>query len=345
MRGRWLLAIVLAAVVGAIGYAVGLPSPVVYVLRAIARHFASSRGALPPLLPAFGIIRLVTGPLGTGKTYYGVRKAVEAMERGKVVVTNFAMEPDWVDQVVRKGKVFKHSARVDERVERFDRRYYRVESLPELMRLRIRPEAPFAFERKPGEWVLKEGAGVVLLDEAHRWMNARGWTEEGRKEILEFFALARKLGWHVYLIAQRAENLDVQVRELFEDHIHLNNLRRSVRVLGLPVVPFNFFVASWRNHAYPDEVVKYERYRLRWIKRLYDTMDTRSFGLKDVGEDEHLLLPRAPLSAGDPAGTPDGGTGLPVPPAVPPAAPLDATHAAEQVPDPGHRPAAPDPAL
>ncbi len=42
------------------------------------------------------MIRLVTGPLGTGKSYYGVRKAVEGLERGKIVITNFAMEDDWV---------------------------------------------------------------------------------------------------------------------------------------------------------------------------------------------------------------------------------------------------------
>jgi hypothetical protein len=38
MRGRWLLAVVVAAGVGAVAYAAGLPSPVVYILRAVARH-------------------------------------------------------------------------------------------------------------------------------------------------------------------------------------------------------------------------------------------------------------------------------------------------------------------
>jgi hypothetical protein len=344
MGGRWFFAIVAGAVVGVVAYAVGLPAPVVYVLRSVARHLA--HGELPPLLPSFGIIRLVTGPLGTGKSYYGVRKAVEAMQRGKIVITNFSMEPDWVRQVVTRGKLRKETPKLEERIARFERRYLRVDSLPELMKVRIRPEAPFAFERKPGEWVLKEGSGVVLLDEAHRWMNARGWTEEGRKEILEFFALARKLGFHVYLIAQRAENLDVQVRELFEDHVHLNNLKRSVRVLGLPVVPMNFFVASWRNHAYPQEVVKFERYRLRWFKRLYDTMDTRSFGLTDFGDGSQLLLPRRAPSDGDPDGTPDGGTAWAVPPAVAPASPpADESSVQLPVADPGHLVVPPDPAL
>ncbi len=292
------------------------------------------------------MIRLVTGPLGTGKSYYGVKKAVEAMERGKIVITNFGMEPDWVAQVLRRGKVRKHSDRLEERIERFEARYHRVDSLPELMRVRIRPVPPFAQERKRGVWQLREGSAVVILDESHRWMNARGWTQSGREEILEFFALARKLGFHVYLLAQRAENLDVQVRELFEDHICLNNLKKSVRILGLPVVPFNFFVASWRNHAYPKEVVKYERYRLRWFKRLYDTMDTASFGLRDDRGDDELLLPRSLTDVGSTDGPPDGGSASAGPPAGPPALPPPAgEREARPLAEPGFERVPPDPAL
>ena len=298
------------------------------------------------LRPTLVVIRLVTGPLGTGKSYYGVRKAVEAMERGKIVVTNFGMEADWVRQVVEHGKFRKGTFKLEERIERFERRYYRVDSLDELMKVRIDPVPPFAFDRGDGRMQLREGAGVVILDEAHRWMNARSWGQQGREEILVFFALARKLGFHVYLLAQRAENLDVQVRELFEDHIRLNNLRKSVRILGIPVVPIDFFVATWKNHAYPDEVVKAERYRLRWIKRLYDTMDTASFGLGEGGPSDAILLPRPQELGHDPAGMPDGGDGLPSPPASPPAATSTSPDAtAGRGADPGVVPVAPDPAL
>jgi hypothetical protein len=42
MRSRWFLVLLLVAVVGALAYAVGLPSPVVYVVRGVLRHFAYS---------------------------------------------------------------------------------------------------------------------------------------------------------------------------------------------------------------------------------------------------------------------------------------------------------------
>lgn len=287
------------------------------------------------------MIRLVTGPLGTGKSYYGVRKAVQAIVNGKLVATNFDMQPDWVERAVRHGHLFKNSVKMDERVERFQKRYVRITTMQELRELRVRPEEPWAHELRPGQWVLKEGSLVVILDESHRWMNARSWSREGREELLEFFALARKLGMEIYLIAQRAENLDVQVRELFEDHIHLVNLRRSARMLGIRVIPFNFFIAGWRNHAYPDEVIKTERYRLGWEKDLYDTMDTVSFSEGQKSESSALYLPRPDVE--QPDEWPESGAAAPA--AAPPGPPSPAFAAPVAVAPPGHVPAAPDPSL
>jgi Zonular occludens toxin (Zot) len=284
------------------------------------------------------VIRLVTGPLGTGKSYYGVRKAVEAMRGGKLVVTNFDLVDDWADQVVRRGHLFKGSKKLDERAERFSRRWLRVRTMAELMEVRVRPEAPWAREVAPGKWQIKEGSMIVLLDEAHRWMNARSWSREGREELLEFFALARKMGMVIYLIAQRAENLDVQVRELFEDHIRLNNLRRSARLLGIPIIPFNYFIAGWRSHAYPDEVIKTERYRLGWEKGLYDTMDTASFTEGDTCSRSALYLP---LGAGGMDEPPAAGSASALPASDRP--PVDV--AGPGGGDPGEVPAAQDPAL
>jgi hypothetical protein len=37
---RWFLVLIVVAAVSAAAYAVGLPSPVVYVIRGVARHYA-----------------------------------------------------------------------------------------------------------------------------------------------------------------------------------------------------------------------------------------------------------------------------------------------------------------
>lgn len=293
------------------------------------------------------MIRLVTGPLGTGKSYYAVRKCAARLRNGKLVVTNFDLADDFVDRVVRRGHLFKGSRKLDERVDRFKRRVHRVETMNDLMQVRVRPEEPWAKEVEPGKWVIREGSMYVALDESHRWMNARSWSREGREELLEFFALARKFGMEVDLIAQRAENLDVQVRELFEDHIKLTNLKRSARIAGIPVIPMNFFIAAWRNHAYPDEVVKYERYRLGWEKDLYDTMDTVSFVEGVAADRPQVYVPldgHTPLEDDD-EGQPGDPAGQPAASAAGSPEPLTGLAAAAVGRDPGEVPVAPDPAL
>lgn len=259
------------------------------------------------------MIRLVTGPLGTGKSYYGVKMAVEALRSGRMVATNFDMVDDWVDQVVRHGHIFKNTRKLDERVEAYKKRYVRIHTMEDLRKLRVRPAPPYAREVEPDKWVVREGMLVVILDEAHRWMNARSWSREGREHLLEYFALARKRGMTVYLIAQRSQNLDVQVRELFEDHISLKNLKRSMRAFGIPICPWNIFIAGWTNHAYPGECIRTDRYRLGWEKRLYDTMDTVSFH-EGESEDSVTYLPLgdadAQLAQSPPAGVPPPATGV-----------------------------------
>ncbi len=111
------------------------------------------------------MIRLVTGPLGTGRRYYGVRKAAQAMREGKLVATNFDMTPDWVDRVVRHGRLFKRSRKLDQRVERFSRRYRRLMTMQELMSVWYSPKHPGPRDFA-GKWQIKEGSLVVILDES-----------------------------------------------------------------------------------------------------------------------------------------------------------------------------------
>lgn len=223
-----------------------------------------------------------------------------------MVVTNFDLVPDWTDQVARHGRLRKSSPAVVERERLFQQRYLRIRTMAELAALRVRPGSRYTRDLGPGfnkqgervehRWQVIEGSVVVILDESHRWMNARTWSKEGRGDLLDFFSLARKRGFTVYLLAQRAENLDVQVRELFEDHILLKNLRRSMRLLGFRILPWDFFIAGWFNHAYDDECVRTDRYKLGWEKDLYDTMDTVSFDEGDVEGNWTFL----PLEADEP---------------------------------------------
>lgn len=251
------------------------------------------------------MIRLVTGPLGTGKSAYGVRKAADAFRAGKLVATNFDLREDWAQRIAGWHRLRKSSAKVERRAKEYEDRYIRIESFAELEQLRVRQTTPWAEEVGPDRWQVKEMQLTVILDEAHNWLNARSWSGEGRDRLLKYFALARKRGMVIYLIAHRPENLDVQVRELFEDRIALTNLKRSTRIFGIPIIPFNFFIARWRNHAYGDDIVAIERQRLGYERHLYNTMDTISFDEGQVDDDGPAIwLPRraqSPDDAGDAA--------------------------------------------
>jgi hypothetical protein len=205
----------------------------------------------------------VTGPLGSGKSYYAVRKATEALEANKVVVTNFRMTPDWHERVVDR-----HPLRwlMPGRRKRLKARWRRsvkvVPDLKTLMRIRVDGEG--------------EGRAVVVIDEAHVFMNARNWRDEDRMALVEWASASRKLGLEVYLVTQDLQSLDRQVRDRLTYHIELSNLKQF-KVMGIPVVPFNFFVAIWKYHGAGKAIVKRELYRLDWRARLYDTMDLGTF--------------------------------------------------------------------
>jgi hypothetical protein len=241
------------------------------------------------------VIALVTGTPGAGKSYYTVCQIIEALEAGKFVATNVELAPGWEHKVANHhplrwlipGRRRRLAASYRERV-------YISPDLDELFRLRLAGR--------------KEGRGWMILDEAHNWMNARTWDsdEDGqstkaeavrrRLQVVRFFSQHRKLGWDIFLISQDEKNIDRQVRSLFEYHIKLKNLRR-MKVAGIPISPFNIFLAVWMWHDGAKSIVKRQARRLvRWKARLYDTM-ALSHGLEDHDAGQLIWLPVTPAEA------------------------------------------------
>jgi adenosyl cobinamide kinase/adenosyl cobinamide phosphate guanylyltransferase len=229
---------------------------------------------------------VVTGPLGSGKSFYAVRKAVDALERDKVVITNFRMSPDWHERVVDRHPLrWLIPGRRKRLKARWRRNVLTVSDLDTLLRVRVDGD--------------DESRAVAIIDEAHMFLNAREWKDKGRMDLVGWASASRKLGFDVYLVTQDLQSLDRQVRDRLTYHVKLTNLKQF-KVVGIPIVPFNFFQAIWVFHGAGKSVVKREWYRLNWMAKLYDTMATGGLGMIDEPDDP-IRLPTPPPVSPSPA--------------------------------------------
>lgn len=232
---------------------------------------------------------MVTGAPGSGKSYYAVREIATALEAGKMVATNIQLSDGWAVNCARSNLVRRViPGRVAKTAALYTRRVFITPDLEELFRVRLAGEG--------------EARGVMVLDEAHNWINARTWDSDEtgksaskgdavrrRLAIVRFFSQHRKLGWTVLLITQDEANIDRQVRSLFEYHVKLKNVR-NFKVMGIRICPCNLFVALWFWNDKSKTRVKVQSYRLvKSMAGLYDTM-ALSHGLED-DELEPILLP------------------------------------------------------
>jgi zona occludens toxin len=224
------------------------------------------------------VIHLVDGTPGAGKTYFAMRAIEDAVTSGKVVCTNVRLAPDWAYRVAGANPLrrFRRGAR-RRRAELLEARVLVSEDLDELFRVRARGHG--------------EGRAVMVLDEAHRWMNSRNWNAGDRGRIVDWMTAHRHYGFDVYLVTQYIEMIDKQVRALVEYRVRLRNLRR-MKVAGISVLPFNCFAAitelegGTRGQA---PIVKRDFYRLN--RRVAGIYDTHALSAVDA-RDDVIVLPR-----------------------------------------------------
>jgi len=220
------------------------------------------------------MIAAITGTPGSGKTYTCVKTIVDDLCKGRVVVTNVKLVDDWAYQVVNSGwrRVLPRSAK-EARARELERYYRFVESMEELLLVWVDRPAKYARSSEG----LCEGWWTVVLDEAHQWLNNRQWKDDNRQIYGSWFAEHRKVGADVFLLSQHMDAIDKQVRDRVEYKVTLKNLRR-VRIAGIPLVPFNYFLAIWEwtqgATAGKRQIAKRRFYGLDWRRGLYDTFQT-----------------------------------------------------------------------
>ena len=245
-----------------------------------------------------GGLNYVTGPMGAGKSLYGVRRIVAHLIAGRYAVTNVELLPGWSERVAWHVAAWRgrgKRARIAARLECF---YVYETELEKAMRYRL-----------PGRG---EARGVFVWDETHNDLNNRAWRDEGRAPILEWATQLRKLGYVGFLLSQHADNTDAALRRVCGFQVRLQNQKEQTRLLGLRVTPWPLFLAAW----YPTNIplgtkakpMKVERYFLGWHRHLYDTFGLyHGLTLAENAGVEVLQLPAGGRPAAAPAeGRPEG---------------------------------------
>jgi len=231
------------------------------------------------------VINYVTGTLGAGKSLYAARKMARALLQGKVVATNVRLVPGFERIILRRSPYYRFARASSKRDYEREllRRYAYVPSIEDLLRARVHGKG--------------EGRGVMVLDEAHNEVNNREWESKNQKESLRYLTLARKRGWHVYVISQHKDNTDAAIRRIATTETRLLNWRQLVRVpvLGTQLLPFNFFLAQTfplnqvSNMISSQKVMGREVFKVGWYGQLYDTFE--DFDVSDDGDYQALWLP------------------------------------------------------
>lgn len=170
----------------------------------------------------------ITGKLGAGKGKGAVQRMREYLKAGKRVATN-------VDLFLEHLLPRHSRASV-----------YRVPDKPSALDLYALGSGNKYIEFEPGVSLGKNGEfsckapspkilpgfdeahnGALVLDECGSWLNARSFSDGGRKEMLEYCIHARKYGWDVYFVCQNINQVDKQLREsLFEYVVRMSRLDR-----------------------------------------------------------------------------------------------------------------------
>jgi hypothetical protein len=130
-----------------------------------------------------------TGKLGGGKTLWAVKMAFEYLAKGLPVATNVDLIPEKVFSAW-KDQSFVNLKRVPDTPSRTD-----------LDALGIGNSSNDESKN-----------GLLVLDECGTMLNARSYQDSGRKDVINWFLHARKLGWDIIFVVQDMSIIDKQIR-------------------------------------------------------------------------------------------------------------------------------------
>lgn len=194
------------------------------------------------------MIELFLGPPGGGKSYHALRRGLRHIyeSRGHVVA-NFP---------ITRSKPHKRAFQAEER-------WHFVDEIPH-------PDYLVSFADERG-LIGKEGAILLIIDEAGIMFNSRDWMVAGavRKDWIKFFSQSRKLGYDVIMVAQDERMLDRQIRNCAEFSVKHFTLNQYFWLRWLPIKTF-VSVRFWAGGSFRGQPEVY--CLLPWVANRYDSM-------------------------------------------------------------------------
>ena len=192
------------------------------------------------------MIDLYTGTPRSGKSYHAAQRICLRSRFGEPIIANFPCD-----------------------LSRYKKANFTFVKNTDLTPEYLRKYSQEFFRDKP----IKEGAILLVIDEAQLLFNSREWQHRYRQNWLSFFTLHGKLGYDIILISQMDRMIDRQIRGLVEyEYIHRRLGNFGWRGFLLRIVTFGgdfMSVKVW----YPMNE-KIDQEVLRLSKRVYAIYDT-----------------------------------------------------------------------
>jgi len=194
------------------------------------------------------MIEVFEGRLGGGKTYHAVKRMVKYLASGGVVCSNIALKMDAVAAYLRTCYSWEYQEGQyifleDEKINQF---YRHTPSGT--------PECP----------------SLVVIDEAHIWLNARDWANVLR-EMLIFLTQSRKCFTDIIFISQSALNIDKQIMRLVQYVWRFRDLKKlKIAELGIGW-PLNQFLVA--QYDYDGKTLLDKKFELK-DKQIYPLYNT-----------------------------------------------------------------------
>lgn len=205
------------------------------------------------------MIYFINGRPGGGKSLTVAEFIYKAIKRGRNVIANFEINEGYFSKCRHPEKLgrFIHISNEEWTRNAYFERNKQGERLPlsssnkSFSYLDGLYGYAFNVHKRDKKGRFRLGQTILVLDECANLFNSRTWNSSDRLQWAEFFRQHRKLGYHVYLVAQDDRDIDKQIRELLQTEIECRDVtayKLFGKVLGL-LLGGKLFVRIQRNYS------------------------------------------------------------------------------------------------